>query len=71
MQVTASRPTQAVVYAVDEGILQVARYTLPDPLGYFFRKQALEVGTRQTVDLILPEYSIVQGTRRGRRRRGR
>ncbi len=60
IQITASRPTQAVVYAVDEGILQVARYTLPDPLGYFFRKQALEVGTRQTVDLILPEYSIVR-----------
>jgi uncharacterized protein YfaS (alpha-2-macroglobulin family) len=58
MTIGASRPTQAVVYAVDEGILQVARYKLPDPLGYFFRKQALEVGTRQTVDLILPEYSI-------------
>ena len=60
ISVTASRPTQAVVYAVDEGILQVARYVLPDPLGYFFRKQALEVGTRQTVDLILPEYSIAR-----------
>jgi uncharacterized repeat protein (TIGR01451 family) len=60
MTVTASRPTQAVVYAVDEGILQVAHYTLPDPLGYFFRKQALEVGTRQTVDLILPENSLVK-----------
>ena len=60
MTISASRPTQAVVYAVDEGILQVARYTLPDPLGYFFRKQALEVGTRQTVDLILPEYSIIK-----------
>jgi uncharacterized repeat protein (TIGR01451 family) len=60
MTITANRPTHAVVYAVDEGILQVARYTLPDPLGYFFRKQALEVDTRQTVDLILPEYSIVK-----------
>jgi alpha-2-macroglobulin len=60
MKISASRPTQAVVYAVDEGILQVARYTLPDPLAYFYRKQALEVGTRQTVDLILPEYSIVK-----------
>jgi len=60
MSVTASRHTQAVVYLVDEGILQVARYSLPDPLGYFFRKQALEVGTRQTVDLILPEYSIAR-----------
>jgi uncharacterized protein YfaS (alpha-2-macroglobulin family) len=60
MTVTASRPTQAVVYAVDEGILQVAGYELPDPRGYFFRKQALEVGTRQTVDQILPEYEIVK-----------
>ena len=60
MTVTASRPTQAVVYAVDEGILQVARYSLPDPLAFFFRKQALEVGTRQTVDSILPEYSILR-----------
>jgi uncharacterized protein YfaS (alpha-2-macroglobulin family) len=60
MTIAASRPTQAVVYAVDEGILQVAHYSLPDPLGYFFRKQALEVGTRQTVDLILPEYSIAR-----------
>jgi hypothetical protein len=60
MEIKANRPTQAVVYAVDEGILQVARYTLPDPLEYFFRKQALEVETRQTVDLILPEYSIVK-----------
>jgi len=49
--------TQAVVYAVDEGILQVARYTLPVRSGYSF---ASSVGgcTRQTVDLILPEYSM-------------
>jgi uncharacterized repeat protein (TIGR01451 family) len=56
--VTASRPTRAVVYAVDEGILQVAGYQTPDPLSYFFQKEALGVGTRQTVDQILPEYSI-------------
>ena len=60
MTISASRPTQAVVYAVDEGILQVARYSLPDPLEYFFRRQSLEVGTRQTVDLIMPEYSIAR-----------
>ena len=58
--VSASRPTRAVVYAVDEGILQVAGYQLPDPLAYFFRKEALGVGTRQTVDQILPEYSIAR-----------
>jgi uncharacterized repeat protein (TIGR01451 family) len=58
--VTANRPTKAIVYAVDEGILQVAGYQLPDPLAYFFRKEALGVGTRQTVDQILPEYSIAK-----------
>ncbi len=56
----ADRPTKLVVYAVDEGILQVARYDLPDPLGYFFRKAALQVRTSQILDLILPEYSVVR-----------
>jgi hypothetical protein len=52
----AAQPTRAVVFAVDEGILQVARYQLGDPLKYFFRKRMLEVGTPQILDLILPEF---------------
>ena len=55
-----SRPGKAVIFAVDEGILQVAGYGTPDPLGYFFRKRALEVRTAQILDLILPEASLVQ-----------
>jgi alpha-2-macroglobulin len=54
----ASKPSKGVLYIVDEGILQVARYTTPNPLDYFFRKRALEVQTAQILDLILPEYSI-------------
>ena len=54
------RPGRAVVYAVDEGILQVAHYSTPDPLEHFFEKRALQVGTSQILDLILPEYSIVR-----------
>ena len=50
-------PTRAVVFAVDEGILQVARYKQPDPLKFFFQKRALEVTTEQTLDLILPEFA--------------
>ena len=50
-------PTRAVVFAVDEGILQVARYQVPDPLKFFFQKRALEVTTQQTMDLILPEFA--------------
>jgi hypothetical protein len=54
------RPAKIVVYAVDQGILQVTGYELPDPLGYYFRKYALMVGTSQILDLVLPEYSMLR-----------
>ncbi|UPG85900.1 alpha-2-macroglobulin [Luteibacter aegosomatis] len=54
--VTSPTPTRAVVFAVDEGILQVARYKLGDPLQYFFRKRMLEVSTSQILDLIIPDF---------------
>ncbi|WP_129781161.1 alpha-2-macroglobulin [Peristeroidobacter soli] len=50
------KPSRLVLFAVDEGILQVAAYKTPDPLGYFFQKRALEVSTTQILDLILPEF---------------
>lgn len=50
------RPSRLVLFAVDEGILQVAAYKTPDPLDYFFQKRALEVSTTQILDLILPEF---------------
>jgi uncharacterized protein YfaS (alpha-2-macroglobulin family) len=55
---SASKPTSLVLYGVDEGILQVAGYKLPDPLSFFFTKRALQVRTAQILDLLLPEYSI-------------
>ncbi|NJK90627.1 MAG: hypothetical protein HC904_01620 [Blastochloris sp.] len=54
------RPAKIVVYAVDEGILQVARYALPQPLDHFLKKRALQVSTSQMVDMILPEYSVLK-----------
>lgn len=58
------RPGKVVVFAVDEGILQVARYKRPDPLSHFFQKRALEVSTSQIVDQLLPEFSIVRSLTR-------
>ncbi|MDR0731005.1 MAG: hypothetical protein LBF63_04995, partial [Treponema sp.] len=57
---SASKPGKIVVYAVDEGILQLADYRTPDPLGFFFRKRALQVRTVQILDLILPPYAVAQ-----------
>ncbi len=55
MRLAPGEPSRVAVLAVDEGILQVARYQNPDPLGYFFQKRQLEVNTRQILDLILPD----------------
>lgn len=53
---STDKPGNIIVYAVDEGILQVADYKTPDPLGYYFSKQALSVDTDQIADQILPKY---------------
>lgn len=57
---STSKPGKIILFAVDEGILQVARYKTPNPLAFFFKKRALEVNTSQILDLILPEFSVVQ-----------
>lgn len=54
------QPGKIVVFAVDEGILQVANYQTPDPLAHYFKKRALQVQTAQILDLILPEYKLSQ-----------
>jgi len=57
MQLHTGRPARVAVFAVDEGILQVARYQLGDPLDHFLQKRMLQVQTRQILDLILPEFA--------------
>ena len=54
------RPSKIVIFAVDQGILQVTNYKTPDPLGFYFRKCALRVETSQIVDLIIPEFSLLR-----------
>ncbi len=51
---TAKKPTKAIVYAVDEGILQLSVYKTPKPLDYLLLDRALEVRTAQLFDLTMP-----------------
>ena len=53
--------SRVAVFAIDEGILQVARYRLGDPLDHFFQKRMLEVSTSQILDQILPEFARLTG----------
>lgn len=59
VEYSADKSGKIIVYGVDEGILQVAGYKLPNPLDFFMQKIALLVNTKQTADLILPDYKIL------------
>jgi hypothetical protein len=56
----ADHPCKIVIFAVDQGILQVTDFKTPDPLAFYFRKCALRVETAQIVDLIIPEFSLLR-----------
>ncbi|MFT5503035.1 MAG: putative repeat protein (TIGR01451 family) [Gammaproteobacteria bacterium] len=62
MEITfqTSKPSRIALFAVNEGILQVAGYQTPNPLGHFLQKRSLQVGTMQMLDLILPEFDLVK-----------
>ncbi|HWW79720.1 MAG TPA: alpha-2-macroglobulin [Steroidobacteraceae bacterium] len=53
---STQRAARIVVFAIDEGILQVAAYHTPNPLSHFFEKRSLDVTTSQILDLIMPEF---------------
>ncbi|MGG4610282.1 alpha-2-macroglobulin family protein [Providencia sp. Me31A] len=57
IKVNTDKQQKVAIFAVDEGILQVANYQFKDPLDYFFRKRSLEVQSMQILDLILPEFN--------------
>ena len=55
-----NRAAKLMIFGVDAGILQVARYSLPNPIAHFFQKSALQVETFQILSLLLPEYKILR-----------
>ena len=55
-----STPSQIIIYGASEGILQVARYKLPNPLAYFFAKQRLGVRTFQMWDLVRADVNTLK-----------
>lgn len=55
-----SKDANLMIFAINEGILQVAKYQIPNPLAHFFKKSALQVNTYQILSLLLPEYKILR-----------
>jgi uncharacterized protein YfaS (alpha-2-macroglobulin family) len=55
-----SQKSKLILFGVDEGILQVAKYKTPNPLAYFFAKKGLSVSSFQTLDMILSDARTVK-----------
>ncbi|MDR2905605.1 MAG: alpha-2-macroglobulin family protein [Helicobacteraceae bacterium] len=53
----SAEKTKAIVFGIDEGILQAGSYRFQNPLDFFFQKASLAVQTMQILDLILPEFA--------------
>jgi len=60
LRVRTGGSARVAVFAVDEGILQVAGHRVDDPLDHFLRKRMHQVQTAQILDLLLPEFSRFQ-----------
>ncbi|WP_394201295.1 alpha-2-macroglobulin [Marinagarivorans algicola] len=60
VEYSTATPSRIAIFAVDEGILQVAKYNTPNPLAHFMKKRALQVSTQQILDLILPEFNLLK-----------
>ncbi len=58
--IKARKPGKVVVFAVDEGILQLTSYKNPSPLNYFLRDKSHEVQGLRNWHLLMPEYGLVR-----------
>lgn len=54
-------PGRALVFAVDEGVLQLTGFATPDPLNDLLADRALDVDTMQAFDLLMPDHASLRG----------
>jgi uncharacterized protein YfaS (alpha-2-macroglobulin family) len=59
--VSAREPGKALVFAVDEGVLQLTGFTPPSPLDYLLKDRALSVQSLQAFDLLMPDHARLAG----------
>ena len=52
---------KAVLFAVDEGVLQLTRFATPSPLHSLLEDRALGVQTLQAFDLLMPDHALLAG----------
>ncbi|MCL2124348.1 MAG: alpha-2-macroglobulin family protein, partial [Desulfovibrionaceae bacterium] len=54
-------PGRVLLFAVDEGVLQLTDFATPDPLRELLSDRALDVETLQAFDLLMPDHARLRG----------
>jgi len=54
-------PGRVLIFAVDEGVLQLTDFATPDPLRELLSDRALDVETLQAFDLLMPDHARLRG----------
>ncbi|MDD2967590.1 MAG: MG2 domain-containing protein [Desulfovibrionaceae bacterium] len=57
----AKEQGKAVIFAVDEGVLQLTNFATPSPLRHLLLDRALDVSTLQAFDLLMPDHALLAG----------
>lgn len=57
----AAHAGKAVIFAVDEGVLQLTRFVSPSPLDYLLRDRALQVQSLHAFDLLMADHAQLKG----------
>ncbi len=60
VRVRTGEKAKVLVYAVDEGIVRLTDYRMPDPIKELFLDRALSVHTYQYLDMLMPEFGLMQ-----------
>lgn len=60
VHVSTEEKAKVLVYAVDEGIISLTGYQMPNPLKELFLDRALSVRTFQYLDMLMPEFGLMQ-----------
>ena len=61
VQVSAKRSGKVLLFAVDEGILSLTSFATPNPLKDLLSNRALDVVTKQALDLLMPDTKQLAG----------
>lgn len=57
VKISAAKPCKAIIFAVDQGILQLSTWKTPQPLATLLTERGLAVSTLQTADLVMPDHA--------------